>query len=172
MIPVDFNGRRHDNLTARIWRFVPDEIGLILHADSMRQKPVQKTLWTVGQGKCIFLRPSLYDQRAWEAVSMSVNRAQILCVGDEVNLLRLRCAVLDQQGYRSQAATVKEAIDLLRTLAFDLVILSAGLSDDDRNRLLFAAGKTSTLGLRGLIFPQDLIREVEKRLTSLQRKAK
>lgn len=90
--------------------------------------------------------------------------ARLLCVGKELDFLHIRCAVLKQSGYDSKSATVKEAEILLRTEDFDLVIVSAFSSQEERDRVISAAGETPILVLDGLTLPQELLAQVERRL--------
>ena len=60
---------------------------------------------------------------------------------------RTRCAVLNQSGYNTLAATLAEAESILRVSEFNLVIVSAWLSEWERGRILAAAGKTPALVL-------------------------
>jgi len=89
---------------------------------------------------------------------------RVLCVGKDLDLLRTRCAVLNQSGYDAQSATVPEAELLLLTEEFDLIIVSAFLDDSEKDRILSAAGKTPTLMLRGLTLAPKLLVEVERML--------
>lgn len=98
---------------------------------------------------------------------MLSKRAHILCVGTEPNLLELRCAVLQHVGYETRTSTPREAESLLETEQFDLVVLSARLSDEERRLVLAAAGDTPTLVLEGLMMPRDLLKEVERRLSKV-----
>ena len=68
--------------------------------------------------------------------------ARLLCVGRELELLQTRCAVLSYSGYDAIPATMPEAETLLHTGQFDLVVVSAWLSEWERGRILGAAGKT------------------------------
>jgi hypothetical protein len=61
---------------------------------------------------------------------------RLLCVGKDPELLRTRCAVLGSAGYNAKSAVLPEAETLLRTEEFDLIIVSAGLSDWERGRIL------------------------------------
>ena len=88
----------------------------------------------------------------------------LLCVGKEPDLLETRCAVLTMRGYDAQSAHVSEAETLLLTEKFDLIILSAFLSQSEVDRILAAAGETPTLVLRGLTLAQELVAEVERLL--------
>ena len=90
--------------------------------------------------------------------------SRLLCVGKELDFLKIRCAVLKQSGYDSKSATVPEAGILLRTEEFDLVIVSAFLSQGERDRVISAAGDTPVLVLDGLTFAEELLAEVERLL--------
>jgi DNA-binding response OmpR family regulator len=71
---------------------------------------------------------------------MSRNRAPILCVGSEQTLTELRCAVLAQTGYKAKTATPREAESILEAERFHLIVLSARVSEEERTRVLAAAG--------------------------------
>ena len=90
--------------------------------------------------------------------------ARLLCVGKDPELLRTRCAVLGSAGYNAKSAVLPEARTLLRTEKFDLVIVSAGLSDWERGSILSAAGKTPTYVLTELTLPDDLLAQVASRI--------
>jgi CheY-like chemotaxis protein len=94
--------------------------------------------------------------------------AQILCVGNEMRLLSTRCEVLKYSGYSAQAAMVKDAADLINKEAFDLIIVSAFLSDADQQGVLSAAIGTPTLVLHGLAIARELLAAVEGKLSSRQ----
>jgi DNA-binding response OmpR family regulator len=91
---------------------------------------------------------------------------RILCVGDESNLLSIRCEVLTQAGYSSQTATIAEAEHILTDQAFDLIIVSAFLSAANQQRVLSAAGDTPTIVLYGLTAAPELLAAVEARLSN------
>jgi|HubBroStandDraft_6_1064221.scaffolds.fasta_scaffold856379_2 hypothetical protein len=97
---------------------------------------------------------------------MPTRPARLLCVGKEQELLQTRCAVLSQSGHDGQSATLEEAEILLRTSKFDLVIVSAWLSEWERGRILAAAGKTPALVLTELTLAEDLLAQVERLLPS------
>jgi hypothetical protein len=92
-------------------------------------------------------------------------RRKILCVGNEPNLLTIRCAVLGQAGHDARTTTVPEAEILLLIERFDLLILSAGLSSDERARVLAVVGTTKTLALDGVTFPAELLKGIERILS-------
>jgi DNA-binding response OmpR family regulator len=83
--------------------------------------------------------------------------ARLLCVGKEPELLQTRCAVLSRSGYDAQPVIVGEAESLLRTSEFDLVVISAWLSEWEKGHILSAAGETPTLVLTELTFADDLL---------------
>ena len=95
---------------------------------------------------------------------MPSGTARLLCVGRELNLLDIRCAVLGRSGYDAKSATVAEAEILLRTEEFDLFIVSAFLSQSERDRVISAAGERPTLELEGETFPPELLAQVERLL--------
>jgi DNA-binding response OmpR family regulator len=90
--------------------------------------------------------------------------ARLLCAGKEPELLQSRCAVLRQAGYEAQAATVPEVEVLLRTEEFDIIVVSAQLSESDRGLILSAAGETPTYVLHGLTLASELLAQVERLL--------
>jgi DNA-binding response OmpR family regulator len=89
---------------------------------------------------------------------------RLLCVGNELDHLESRCAVLNHSGYDAKSATVAEAMKLLRTEEFDLVIVSALLSQEERRSVISAAGNTPTLVLDGVTFPRELLGKVARGL--------
>jgi DNA-binding response OmpR family regulator len=95
---------------------------------------------------------------------MPARPARLLCVGKEPELLETRCAVLSHFGYDAQSTTLPEAEVLLRTSKFDLVIVSAWLSEWERGRILLAAGETPTLVLTQLTVAKELLGKVERML--------
>ncbi len=56
----------------------------------------------------------------------------ILCVGKDIDLLTSRCRVLAFEGYFADWATPDDFLKKLSAGRFDLVILSAVLSDDEK----------------------------------------
>jgi hypothetical protein len=95
---------------------------------------------------------------------MPSRAARLLCAGKEAGLLQSRCAVLTHSGYEAQAASLTDAEILLRTEKYDLVIISAWLSEWDRGRIVSAAGKTPTYVLRELTLASDLLAQVQRLL--------
>src|ERR1700733_8550302 len=102
---------------------------------------------------------------------MAHHPARLLCTGKEADLLQSRCAVLRHAGYDARAATLEEAEILLRTEQYDLVIISACLSEWERGRILSAAGKMPTYVLRGLTFAPELLTQAERRLAPVSQSA-
>jgi hypothetical protein len=87
--------------------------------------------------------------------------ARLLCVGNSGDHLETRCAVLGSAGYDARPAALPEAESLLRTSNFDLVIVSAWLSEWEEGRILTAAGKTPALVLTELTLAWELLAKVE-----------
>jgi hypothetical protein len=75
--------------------------------------------------------------------------------------------VLSRYGYDATSATVAEAEILLRNEEFDLVIVSAFLSQSEKGCAISAAGETSTLVLEGVTLAPELLAEVERLLSSV-----
>jgi CheY-like chemotaxis protein len=98
----------------------------------------------------------------WEFSMTEERKTRILCVGNEPDLLQLRCAVLGKAGYDSTTATIPEAEILLLTEQFDLVVLSSRLSKGERTRVLAVAGATKMLALDGVTFPAELLTGIER----------
>jgi hypothetical protein len=101
-----------------------------------------------------------------EHFTMPTRPARLLCVGKELELLQTRCAVLNQFGCDTLAATLTEAESILRTSTFDLVIVSAWLSEWERSRILAAARETPALVLTEVTLAEDLLAQVEQLLAS------
>ena len=91
---------------------------------------------------------------------------RLLCVGQESELLELRCAVLRRGGYHATSATVPESETILRTEHIDLVIVSAWLQEWETEQVLASAGKTPALVLTRLMLAGDLLDEVGRLLLS------
>jgi DNA-binding response OmpR family regulator len=91
---------------------------------------------------------------------MTENHTQILCVGNEPDLLELRCSILEQAGYACEAARLNQADTLLKDGRFDLVIISARISEYEKRHVISLAPNTRLLFLSGVTFPRDLLRDV------------
>ena len=93
------------------------------------------------------------------------NPARILCIGKDSGLLRSRCAVLTHAGYHAEAVMFADAESLLRTAEFDLIILSAILTSEEREHIsAFIGGTVPILALKKLTFASELLAEIEQRL--------
>jgi hypothetical protein len=66
--------------------------------------------------------------------------------------MELRCAVLAQTGYKAKVATPIEAESLLEAERFHLIVLSARVSEEERSRVLTAAGDTPIVALEAPAF--------------------
>jgi DNA-binding response OmpR family regulator len=97
---------------------------------------------------------------------MAPRSARLLCVGTDLELMETRCAVLSKSGYDAQSATVSNAEILLRREQFDLIVVSAWLSESERDRVTAAAGSTPTCILQGLTLASELLAQVERLLPS------
>jgi hypothetical protein len=101
-----------------------------------------------------------------EHFAMPSRPARLLCVGKDQELLQTRCAVLSRSGYDAQAVILGKAESLLRTSEFDLVVISAWLSEWEQDHILSAVGVTPTLVLTELTLADDLLAKVERRLVT------
>jgi len=97
---------------------------------------------------------------------MKEKRPQILCVGHEPDLLELRCSILNQAGYDCRAANVEEAEAFLEPRKFDLVIVSARVSEEEKRRITALANGTPLFFLNGVTFPRDLLKKVSDLIAS------
>jgi DNA-binding response OmpR family regulator len=83
---------------------------------------------------------------------------RVLTVGIDVGLLSTRQALLTSRGYDSLIATPRDVDEKLRSGRFDLVILSAMLSQEEKRRIQakLPAG-TRALVLESLVWPNELL---------------
>jgi hypothetical protein len=96
--------------------------------------------------------------------------ARLLCVGEELDSLQIRCAVLETVGYDAKSATLAEAEKLLRTEEFDLIIISAFLRPEEQDNVISAAPDTRSLVLDRVMLPPELLAEVQRLLLRSTRK--
>ena len=101
---------------------------------------------------------------------MYLRLARLLCVGNGEDHLETRCAVLGSAGYDARPAALPEVATLLRGEEFDLVIVSAWLSEWEKGRILEAAGRTPSLVLTELTLADKLLAEVEHLLVAASRR--
>jgi hypothetical protein len=91
--------------------------------------------------------------------------ARILCIGADESLLRTRCAVLAQNGYEAVCCLFSDAEGILGSERFDLIVVSAFLSDQEKAEVLaIDDGMTPTIMLQGLTMAAELLTLVESRL--------
>jgi hypothetical protein len=91
--------------------------------------------------------------------------ARIFCIGADESLLRTRCAVLAQNGYEAVCSLFSDAEGILRSERFDLIVVSAFLSDEEKADVLaIDDGRTPTIMLQGLTMAPELLNLVESRL--------
>jgi DNA-binding response OmpR family regulator len=90
---------------------------------------------------------------------------RVLTVGTDVDLLATRQALLVSRGYDSLIATPEDVDEKLQSGKFDLVILSAMLSREDKSQIQakLPAG-TRPLALEALVWPDELLRIVAEAL--------
>jgi hypothetical protein len=127
---------------------------------------MSKKLHSLCDVKLYIVETSPLISIAREHFTMPTRPARLLCVGEEPELMQTRCVVLSQSGHNARSATLEEAEILLKTSKFDLVIVSAWLSEWERGRILVAAGKTPVLVLTGLTLAEGLLAQVKRLLPS------
>jgi DNA-binding response OmpR family regulator len=90
---------------------------------------------------------------------------RVLSVGIDPGLLKTRQALLASRGYDSVIATPEEVDQKLHSGTFDLVILSAMLSEEDKRQIQakLPAG-ARRLMLERLVLPDELLRMVAEAL--------
>jgi len=70
--------------------------------------------------------------------------ARILCVDDEQHAAKLKCIILETAGHQATAATsAREAVALLESNAYDLVVTDWRLGDASGHEVVVAARKLS-----------------------------
>jgi DNA-binding response OmpR family regulator len=92
-------------------------------------------------------------------------RYRILTIGIDMGLLETRQALLTSRGYDSVIATPEDVDEKLPSGRFDLVILSAMLSEEEKRLIQskIPAG-TRPLVLEKLVWPEELLRLVAEAL--------
>jgi hypothetical protein len=96
---------------------------------------------------------------------MHTSSARILCIGKDSGLLRSRCAVLAHGGYDAQYVMYPDAERLLTRESFNLIILSAILSQEEKDLIWTIVGDTPPiLTLKKLVFASELLKDVEQRV--------
>jgi DNA-binding response OmpR family regulator len=72
--------------------------------------------------------------------------ARILCVDDEPNVVKLKCAILEHAGHEATPATsVHQAIQLMDSQEFDAVITDWHLGEGSGHSVVLAAKERSTI---------------------------
>ena len=72
--------------------------------------------------------------------------ARILCIDDEPNVVKLKCAILEQAGHEATPATsAQEAIELMQNQEFDAVVTDWRLGEGSGRSVLLAAKRHSTI---------------------------
>jgi len=103
---------------------------------------------------------------------MPTSSARILCIGKDSGLLRSRCAVLAHGGYDAHYVMYPDAEHLLSREPFDLIILSAILSGEEKDHIRTLVGDTPPiLTLKKLVFASELLRDVEQQLGQVRQPA-
>jgi DNA-binding response OmpR family regulator len=92
-------------------------------------------------------------------------RYRVLSVGTDISHLASRQALLASSGYDSEIATMQDFDEKLHSASFDLVIISAMLSPEDkRNIQAKLPADTRSLVLTKLVWPAELLQLVAEAL--------
>jgi DNA-binding response OmpR family regulator len=92
-------------------------------------------------------------------------RYRLLTVGIDVDLLATRQALLVSRGYDCLLATPEDVDEKLQSGPFDLVILSAMLSQEEKRQIQAKLPDgTRPLVLETLVMPKELLRMVAEAL--------
>jgi CheY-like chemotaxis protein len=95
---------------------------------------------------------------------MKSSSFRILCIGDNPHLLELRCAVLAHMGYEAKTVYIAEAYEQVRSLEFDLVIMTSRLAEEHSDLYAAIPAGTQVRLLDGVTFPADLLTAVAEKL--------
>src|ERR1700742_2222384 len=88
---------------------------------------------------------------------------RILSVGSDLSLLKARHQLLLAQGYEADYAYPEEAENRLLTKQFDLLILSATVPAQEKQRVRVAASfATPVIDLTTLVWPAELLELIKK----------
>jgi hypothetical protein len=88
---------------------------------------------------------------------------RILCIGADESLLRARCAVLARNRHKAVCGMFSDAEGILRSERFDLIVVSAFLSAQEKAEVLaIIDGKTPTIMLEGLTLAIELMTLVDR----------
>lgn len=72
--------------------------------------------------------------------------AKILCVDDELHIVKLKCAILRAAGHEATSATsAQEALEKLKQDSYDAVVTDWRLGDADGRAIVHAAKTHSTM---------------------------
>ena len=72
--------------------------------------------------------------------------ARILCIDDEPQVVRLKCAILEQAGHEATSATsAHEAIEMMNHHVYDAVVTDWRLGDGNGRAVVQAAKSHSTM---------------------------
>jgi hypothetical protein len=95
---------------------------------------------------------------------MIAKDAKLLCVGKELDLPDICCAVLNRSGFDARSGGLREAEVLLSSEQVRPRHRLSYINAGERGRIISAVGESRTLVLQGVTFPTELLAEVEQRL--------
>jgi CheY-like chemotaxis protein len=87
--------------------------------------------------------------------------ANVLCIGADAFLLKTRCEILESSGYRCDLQLPSDAVAVLESRQFEVVVLCSSLTDLERQRLLHhIAGRIPVVELTQFAWPSYLLESV------------
>jgi CheY-like chemotaxis protein len=91
-----------------------------------------------------------------------MTRRRILCIGKDSGVLRSRCDLLESAGFTAESFIYPEGIARLQEEQFDLILLSAILTEEERSEIQTLIGTTApVLVVPKTIMASSLLAEID-----------
>jgi hypothetical protein len=92
-----------------------------------------------------------------------MTRRRILCIGKDSGVLRSRCDLLESAGFTAESFIFPEGMTRLQQEHFDLILLSAILTEEERNEIRTLIGTTTpVLVVPKTIMASSLLAEIDQ----------
>jgi hypothetical protein len=82
-----------------------------------------------------------------------MSKRRILCIGKDPGVLRSRCDLLESAGFTAEGFIFPEGISQLQQEHFDLILLSAILTEEERNEIQTLIGTMAPV----LVVPKTIM---------------
>ena|ERR1700761_2586568 len=82
-----------------------------------------------------------------------MTRRRILCIGKDSGVLRSRCDLLESAGFTAESFIYPDGMERLQQEQFDLILLSAILSEEERNEIRTIVGTAAPI----LVVPKTIM---------------